>query len=298
MLLRIAPLPRVPAFFIRPPASLGQLKPRHFIAWKVSSLRLDASQQSPREGLPRWPSVTSATGLLRSLDWFGTGVFAVSGSLTAATCGCDVFGCALVGTVTAVGGGTLRDALVLNKHPFWVEEWEYLILSVGAALAAFYLWGSLPVGDSQTIKTQDGGEGTVLQWGDAIGVGAFAVIGAMNGIRANAPFLVSALCGMMTATFGGATRDTLLNRPVRILHPYADVYAPIALAGAAGYLGLRALTPALQALRIGVCVIGVVGLRWMAWTQGWRLSYWDLPGQSIVSTREDPRVLRDTGKKE
>ncbi|RHZ27529.1 hypothetical protein DYB37_004716 [Aphanomyces astaci] len=250
---------------------------------------------SPREGLPRWPSLTSATGCLRTLDWFGSVVFAVSGSLTAATAGCDLLGCTLIGTITAVGGGTLRDALVLNKQPFWIEEWEYLVFSGAAAAGAFYLWGQIPAGDEViegtglTLKSTDGGEGTLMDWGDAVGVGAFAVIGAMNGIRAQSPLLVSALCGMMTSTFGGMTRDTLLNRPVRILHPYADTYAPIAFTGAAAYLAMRAVAPQYQGLRIASCVALAVGLRQQAWTDGWRLPHWDVEGV-VAHSAHDPRT--------
>ena len=110
-------------------------------------------------------------------------------------------------------------------------EWEYLVMSLLAAGAVFFGWNELEAGkryqlgeylDLGTLKAADGGEGDMMQWGDAIGLGAFAVIGAMNGLRANSPMLITCLCGMMTCTFGGLTRDTLLNRPVRILHPYSD----------------------------------------------------------------------------
>ena len=74
-----------------------------------------------REGLPRFPDITTPTGILRGLDYFGTIVFAASGGLTAATCGCDLLGTLAVGTITAVGGGTIRDTIVLNKQPFWFE---------------------------------------------------------------------------------------------------------------------------------------------------------------------------------
>ncbi|KAF0718968.1 hypothetical protein As57867_001354, partial [Aphanomyces stellatus] len=141
----------------------------------------------------------------------------------------------------------------------------------------------------------DGGEGTLMDWGDAVGVGAFAVIGAMNGIRAQCPLLVSALCGMMTATFGGLTRDTLLHRPGRILHPYADTYAPIAFSGAATYLAMRATAPSHQGLRIAACVGLAVGLRQQAWTHGWRLPHWDGPTtQRVVQSTADPRHRRES----
>ncbi len=46
-------------------------------------------------------------------------------------------------------------------------------------------------------------------WSDTLGVGAFAVIGTMNGIRAGVPLLCCAICGMFTSTFGGLIRDVL-----------------------------------------------------------------------------------------
>jgi len=76
----------------------------------------------------------------------GTVVFATSGSLAAATAGCDLLGCVSVGTITALGGGTLRDALILRVEPFWVEEWEYLVLSGLAAGAVFFARGQLEPG--------------------------------------------------------------------------------------------------------------------------------------------------------
>ena len=165
-----------------------------------------------REGLPRFPAMTTPTGILRSLDYFGTIVFAASGGLTAATCGCDLLGTLAVGTITAVGGGTIRDTIVLHKQPFWFEgnwccpcdvyflfltilqstlssliiEWEYLVMSILAAGAVFFGWNELEAGkryqlgeyvDLGTLKAADGGEGDMMQWGDAVGLGAFAVIG-------------------------------------------------------------------------------------------------------------------------
>ena len=67
---------------------------------------------------------------------------------------------------------------------------------------------------------------------DAIGLSAFAIVGAQNGIRAGMPMIVSAICGMATSTFGGLTRDVVCGRPVRIVHSNAEVYAQPALAGA------------------------------------------------------------------
>ena len=180
---------------------------------------------SPREGLPRFPSA-SATGLVRLLDYAGTVAFSASGALTALGCGCDLFGACAIGIITSCGGGTWRDVIVYRCQPFWFEEWEYLVLALLGAGGIFLAWEHLepaPVAPTSfwqgfTLKSASGGEGVAMEWADHVAFGAFAVIGSMGAIRNQAPLLVVPICATMTCTFGGLTRDTLLNRPVRILY--------------------------------------------------------------------------------
>lgn len=223
------------------------------------------------DGMPRYPNLT-AGGSLRAMDYFGTVVFALSGSVTAASVGMDWFGAMTLGTITAVGGGTIRDAILLRKRPFWADgETEYLFLSFAAALVAFFLYPSA----ERAGYREDGLE---MLWGDAVGVGAFCVIGAQNGIRAGVHPLVCVVCGVVTATFGGMTRDALAQRPVRILHSHSDVYATTAGAGATAYMLARA-----AGLPLGVRIVAGVGsavvLRYLAWTRGIRLSTWEKLGE-------------------
>lgn len=67
------------------------------------------------DGMPRLAGVGSIPGVLRGMDWMGTCLFAMSGSIAAGSVGMDALGCTLVGTVTAVGGGTIRDAVILQQ---------------------------------------------------------------------------------------------------------------------------------------------------------------------------------------
>ena len=82
--------------------------------------------------LSAWPRYSNSTrtfarsrcshvGLVRDADRVGTVAFAVSGAITAGGVGMDALGCTVVGTVTAIGGGTFRDAIILSQRPFWVE---------------------------------------------------------------------------------------------------------------------------------------------------------------------------------
>ena len=54
------------------------------------------------------------TVLVQVLDWFGIAVFAATGALIASRKQMDIFGFALLGTTTGVGGGTIRDVLLGN----------------------------------------------------------------------------------------------------------------------------------------------------------------------------------------
>ena len=66
-------------------------------------------------------------------DYTGTFAFAISGIRLASAKQFDWFGAYVVGVVTAVGGGTIRDIL-LNATPFWMEQASYLIISALALL--------------------------------------------------------------------------------------------------------------------------------------------------------------------
>jgi len=183
--------------------------------------------------MARYPGL-SVPGLLRLSDYVGTASFAVTGSLLAAGVGADLLGCAVIGTTTAVGGGTVRDLLLGNgRRAFWMEEVEYLYISLAAAVAAFLLWPAAERGLGLGLND------AWLEATDALGVGAFCVIGAMNGLRAGVPPVAAVVCGVVTATFGGAIRDVLCERPVRILHSYASMYATAAAGGATIYVLVR-----------------------------------------------------------
>ena len=66
------------------------------------------------------------------LEYIGTFAFAISGIRMAANKQFDLFGAYIVGLVTAIGGGTIRD-LCLGITPFWMLNASYLIWS-GIAL--------------------------------------------------------------------------------------------------------------------------------------------------------------------
>ena len=228
------------------------------------------------DGMPRYPNYNSSAGLLRGSDYFGTVVFAISGSITAASCGMDVFGATVIGTITAVGGGTIRDAIILHKQAFWIEEEEYFFMACLAAFLTFFIWPNLPKGN--VIKTESDQEGDFLWWGDALGVGTFAIVGAMNACRMCVHPVFAIVCGVITATFEGMVRDVVCGLPKatsrgRILHSHSDIYASTAAAGASCYMIARHLTLPIH-IRIFSGLLAAIGLRWLAKTYCIGLPSW------------------------
>jgi len=199
----------------------------------------------------------SAGGALRALDYFGTCVFAVTGSMAAASSGMDLVGGCLIGMVTAVGGGTVRD-LMVGQHPvFWLVEKEYLAMAVTCAGAAYllapYAMERWPEGPMQEAWQ------SFMKWGDAVSVGAFAIIGAHCGLRRKMPLFACVLFGLMTATFGGITRDVVCQRPVRVLNRNQEMYATVALSAATAYITatLAGCSPAVRvASGVGTSLAG------------------------------------------
>ena len=143
-------------------------------------------------------------------DFIGTFAFAISGIRLASAKNFDWFGAYVVGVVTAVGGGTLRDVL-LNTTPFWMTTYFYLLIS-GLALLFVLIFRKYVVRLNDTIFIFD-----------AIGLGLFAVVGIDKTLTFGFPMWVAIIMGTMTGAFGGMFRDILINEEPLIFRK--DIYA-------------------------------------------------------------------------
>src|SRR6185369_17429141 len=155
--------------------------------------------------------------LLYTLDLLGTAAFAASGALAGMRRDMDIFGVLVLGLVTAIGGGTLRDLLLGDTPPFIFQDETYLYLSIGVSLLIFLFHRQL-----KFIRHP-------LPYFDAVGLGTFVVIGTGKAIDFKIGFLGSVMAGVMTATAGGMIRDVLSNRVPMVLQK--EVYASTCLAG-------------------------------------------------------------------
>jgi len=148
--------------------------------------------------------------LMNFVDYAGTFAFAISGIRLASAKKFDWFGAYVIGFVTAIGGGTLRD-LLINVTPFWMIQPSYLIIT-GIALLAVITFGKHLIRLNNTFFIFD-----------AIGLGLFVVVGIEKSIEVGFPFWVTIIMGMITGSVGGIVRDILINEVPLIFRK--DIYA-------------------------------------------------------------------------
>ena len=154
-------------------------------------------------------------------DYLGTLAFAISGIRLAAAKGFDWFGAYVVGFVTAVGGGTIRDIL-LDIKPFWLIQPSYLIIT-GLALVFTIVFRR------QVVRLHHS-----LFFFDAICLGLFVVVGVAKSYAVGYPWWVAIIMGTITGSFGGLIRDILINDTPLIFR--TDFYASACILGGTIYV--------------------------------------------------------------
>jgi uncharacterized membrane protein YeiH len=160
------------------------------------------------------------THLLLALDLAGTAVFAAEGASTAVQARLDVLGLLVLGFVTALGGGIVRDLLIGDVPPSSIRNWIYPAVALAAAASMFVLHASTSTINPWLVTTLD-----------AAGLSLFAVAGATKALEFKVHPLLATMMGGITGVGGGTIRDLLIGQVPKVLR--ADVYAAAALAGAA-----------------------------------------------------------------
>jgi len=199
------------------------------------------------------------------LDWFGVIVFAISGALVASRKQMDIVGVALLGTVTGIGGGTLRDLLLGDLPVFWVREPAYLVTCLLVSGIVFFT-AHIPQSRYR-----------LLLWSDALGLALFAVTGAERAFLAGWGPVVAVAMGVITGTFGGIIRDVLGAESSVVLR--REVYVTAALV-AATLFAVMFVTGAPREIAMGSGLVAGFALRGAAVYWGWSLPrYKERPGR-------------------
>lgn len=178
-----------------------------------------------------------AESIFHALEIIGTIAFAISGAMIAIERRLDLFGVIFLGVITAVGGGIIRDMLIGRFPPAAFVNKEFVFVAIFTAaliFAAAYFAGKVYFKKAALLDT-------VNNIFDALGLGAFAVSGAMTGAAVgygdNAFMCI--FLGMLTGVGGGLLRDMMSLCVPFVLRK--RIYAIAAITGAATYYYLNRL---------------------------------------------------------
>ncbi len=211
--------------------------------------------------------MSGVTSILQVIDLAAVAVFAITGALVASRKQLDIVGFLWLGTITAVGGGTVRD-LLLGVPVFWVQDAIYVIVAACASVAIYFT--------AHLVQSRY----RLLVWFDAVGLALVAVAGTQKGLDAGVAPVIAVVMGMLTACLGGILRDILGNEPSILLSREIYITAALAASGAHAILfsaGVERWQAAAAGFAIGFLVRG------LALVYGWSLpGYKHRPGRSLA----------------
>lgn len=199
----------------------------------------------------------------------GTVAFAVTAVLAVAPKGVDIFGVLVMGVITAIGGGTLRD-VIIDAPVFWGADLNYIWVAVAASLAAFSAHSLFTKKEVYTL----------MLYLDALGVALFGIQGTDKVWEVGFGVPVApVLLGVVTAIGGGLIRDVLAGRQNLLMT--RQLYAIPVLLGCAAFAFVLKYLPEQQVVGGMVCGLGIFAFRGAA--IHWNLS---VPDWLATTTKE------------
>ena len=194
--------------------------------------------------------------LLHALFLVAIAAEAMTAALAAGRREMDWLGVCLLGCITALGGGSVRD-LLLNHHPLsWVAHPSYLLITGGAALVTIALARFI-----HSLRH-------LFLFLDAVGLVVFTVIGCDIALGLGLPWGIAIVSGMITGCVGGVLRDVLCNEVPLLFR--AELYATVSIVAGALYVGGLTLDLRQEAVTGGALAIGLA-LRLLALRFGWSM---------------------------
>jgi uncharacterized membrane protein YeiH len=191
------------------------------------------------------------------VDLVGVFAGAVLGALEAERRKMDLMGFLVLGLVSGVGGGIIRDTLLQAGPPLALVRPAYLASALLGALVAFL------------VDFRNGPGVRVLATLDAVTLGSFAVAGTQRTLEVGLHPGTALLMGVITAAGGGVVRDVLSRQTPALMRAVPGYYATAALAASAVCLALSQAGHPRLALGVGMLV--ATTLRLVSLRLGWRL---------------------------
>ncbi|WP_294784967.1 trimeric intracellular cation channel family protein [uncultured Eubacterium sp.] len=213
------------------------------------------------------------TSLMSVFEIIGSIAFAISGSMLAIKKEMDLFGILILGIVTSVGGGAIRDIVIGNTPPAMFQNPKCTVISSITAMIVFISWKiyirKRNLFSEKIARRTDIMYHNLLFLSDTLGLAAFTILGmeATISFLHTDQFLLIAFVGLITGVGGGILRDLLAGEIPYVLQKH--IYATACIFGIIGYYILYHFMPESAAALIGFCLVLVV--RYLAKHFEWNL---------------------------
>lgn len=186
------------------------------------------------------------------LEIIGTVAFAVSGAMTAIKKRMDILGVVILGLVTAVGGGIIRDLVLGITPPNTFRNSTYAIVAVFTSIVVFFPFVRRLM--LHTRKLYD----SIMFFMDSLGLAIFTVMGifAASKISWDHSMFLLLFVGVITGVGGGVLRDILAGNTPYIFVKH--IYACASLAGAGVCVILWTRIGSLYAMVVGAVVVFIL----------------------------------------
>jgi uncharacterized membrane protein YeiH len=191
------------------------------------------------------------------LDYVSVLIFALTGALVASRQQLDLVGFIFMASMTAVGGGTLRDLLLNRDAVFWVARPSFVLMAAAAAVVVFWT--------AHRLESRY----RVLLWLDALALAVAVPAGVGVAMAAGVHPVVIIIMGVITGTFGGLMRDVVGNE-VPLGLKQGELYLTAAFGGASVAVGLVWLGFG-KAECLWLCGVVTFVLRAGSLLRGWKL---------------------------
>lgn len=197
------------------------------------------------------------------VNLIGTVAFAASGAMIGLNKNMDIFGVCILGLTTATGGGVLRDLILGLTPPVAFQDPTSAMVALATSAVFFSRWVR------KLLMHNPRHYNCLLFWMDALGLGAFTVIGVELAYQQaeNPTFFLLVFVGVITGVGGGVLRDLLAQELPYIFVKH--VYASASLAGALLCAGLWRFLDSRAAMLAGMAA--VVLIRVLAAHYHWNL---------------------------